>query len=441
MSNDDTNNSVIYGGKDIPYFCAGVAATYDPVISDPDGDSLVISLAGAKGAGNPPSNVTYSSGSGTTPITGMTVDSETGVLSFTTPATGGNYTVVYNVKEYDPVTGVLVGESTKEIAFFVDGSCANTTPTAGASLTGLTGSAVLNSNYSVTINTASASCFTLSYTDLDGIDEYFSNATTALPGATFNTTNGQVCWTPNVGDSGTYYITIGATDEGCSIPASTSTQIEVIVQNNTPPLTIDSVTVTNESCQGDDDGQIEIHASGGIGPFVYEISFNQPPIVTFSQNGNSVFTGLSDNNYVVRVIDQGDGNNTVQTSATVLGGPTLAIVSVSSSVNACFGDSNGVATVNTFTFGSPTFLWSSGETTATADSLPGGMNYITVTENLCVRNDSVLVGENAQIVITIDSIHELLVMEMRMVIFLLPLLAVQEFLQDILGVMAPLLKT
>jgi gliding motility-associated-like protein len=408
LANDNQNNSVVFGGVDLPYVCGSSAVSYDPLISDPDDDSLVVSLVSAMGGSVTVSNVTYTGGaSGTSPISGITIDANTGVLNFTAPSSTGNYNVVYRVDEYDRTSGLQVGTSHKEISFYVDGTCSNAAPAAGASLTGLTGSAVLNSNYSVTLSSSAANCFTLNYTDADGIATYSSNATTVLTGATFNAATGQVCWTPATTDIGTYYITIGAKDNACNIQGKSTKTIEVIVTSGIQALAIDSIQVTDETCTGANDGQIEIFISGGVGPFTYQLVYNGPPLTTLTQNGNSLFVGLPVNPYSISVIDLGDANNTVTSTASLAQGSSIAITSVTAQQATCFGACTGNGLVTTFFSSAGTsYLWSTGETTAAATNLCAGMNYITVTDGTCELVDSVNIAENTQIVITVDSTHD-----------------------------------
>jgi gliding motility-associated-like protein len=397
LANDNENNSVVFGGIDLPYVCASSAVSYDPLISDPDDDSLVVSLVSAMGGSVSVSNVTYTGGaSGAAPISGITIDANTGVLNFTAPSSTGNYNVVYRVDEYDRTSGLQVGTSHKEISFYVDGTCSNTAPAAGASLTSLTGSAVLNSNYSVTLSSSAANCFTLNYTDADGIATYTSNATTALTGATFNAATGQVCWTPATTDIGTHYITIGAKDNACNIQGKSTKTIEVVVTSGIQALAIDSVQVVDETCTGASDGQIEIFISGGVGPFTYELFYNNPPPTTLSQNGNPVFTGLpAPKTYAISVIDLGDANNTVTSTASVAQGSDIAINAVTAQQATCFGACTGNGLVTTFFSSAGTsYLWSTGETTAAA------------TNGTCELVDSVNIAENTQIVITVDSTHD-----------------------------------
>lgn len=408
LQNDDSNSSATFSGIDNPYLCGGVATSYDPVISDPDDDSLVISLVAARGSGVPLSTVTYLGGtSGSAPISGITIDPNTGVLNFSSPTTTGNYTVVYRVDEYDRTTGLQVGRTHKEIYFYVDASCSNTNPAAAPAISNLSGGASLISNYNVQLTADNANCFRLTYTDSDGILNYSSNAVSVLNGATFNAATGEVCWTPTSAQIGTYFITIGATDQACNIAGKSTQTLQVDIVSGTQPLVFDTVIVTDESCSSENDGEIQINVTGGVGPFTYEIVYINGAIpVTISQNGNNTFTALSDNTYFLSVIDQGDGNNTINDTVVINAGVPLAISATASGAT-CFGACTGNATLSVFTnAGSPTYLWSSGETTQNATSLCAGVNSVTVTKALCERVTSVTITENTQININIDSIHD-----------------------------------
>ncbi len=64
-----------------------------------------------------------------------------------------------------------------------------------------------------------------------------------------------------------------------------------------------------------------------------------------------------------------------------------------SSKNACYGTNTGTATVEWFDNVEPSYLWSNGDTTATADSLGEGWYYVTINYNSYTIIDSVYVGE------------------------------------------------
>ncbi len=105
------------------YACANQATIINYTVAEPDNDVLVYSLIGAYEAAG--TSLTYGAGySGASPITGITVDPNTGEISFT-PTTLGNFIVALQVEEYD-LTGQLLGTNYIDAQVVVQSCPANT---------------------------------------------------------------------------------------------------------------------------------------------------------------------------------------------------------------------------------------------------------------------------------------------------------------------------
>jgi gliding motility-associated-like protein len=79
----------------------------------------------------------------------------------------------------------------------------------------------------------------------------------------------------------------------------------------------------------------------------------------------------------------------------------------------CFSDTNGSATVDNVTGGTPpyTYLWTSGETTVTSTGLHGGSQYVTVTDSTGICSDVVEVDIPAPPPIQVDAGNDRVICE------------------------------
>lgn len=105
---DTFNSSPVFDGQFAPLICGNSDVNFDVEVSDPDGDSLVFSIRQPdRGSLVATTFYPYIGGQA---ISGITIDSESGILSFTSPSTGpGAYQVVIQVDEYNRATGQQIG--------------------------------------------------------------------------------------------------------------------------------------------------------------------------------------------------------------------------------------------------------------------------------------------------------------------------------------------
>lgn len=132
--------------------------------------------------------------------------------------------------------------------------------------------------------------------------------------------------------------------------------------------------IQNVTCQGLDDGQIDLNVSGGTGPY----TFIWTDGATTEVNTNLEPGGF---NVIIR-----DNNNCFATASVSITDPPLFGSSTFSSQGVlCNGEQTGVALATPNGGVSPyTFLWDNGETTAQATMLSGGVHNVTVTDaNTC----------------------------------------------------------
>ncbi|MCB0563171.1 MAG: proprotein convertase P-domain-containing protein [Phaeodactylibacter sp.] len=135
-----------------------------------------------------------------------------------------------------------------------------------------------------------------------------------------------------------------------------------------------AVTFTNEdaTCKGSDDGASSALANGGVGPYTYAWQDGQ---------STAMAEGLAANTYNLTITD---ANGCMLETSTTISEPASAVAATASQTRqGCFGQSDNELTVtgsggNSATY---TYLWSDGQTTATAIGLDSIPYTVTVTDN------------------------------------------------------------
>ncbi len=194
------------------------------------------------------------------------------------------------------------------------------------------------------------------------------------------TSSGAILVTANGGVAPyTYAWSSGQTTEDIdSVPAGVYTVSvsdangcqQTISQTLTDPAAItSSVTSTNVSCAGANDGTASITAGGGTPPFTYLWSdFLTTPVVT----------GLAGGTYYVIATDH---NGCQQRDSVTITEPLLLVVTDSVTNISCFNANDGSVALTvsggTLPYG---YLWSNGATTQNLSNLAGGQYCGTVTD-------------------------------------------------------------
>lgn len=163
----------------------------------------------------------------------------------------------------------------------------------------------------------------------------------------------------NIGP-GSYTVTI--TDcKGCTKTATATV-------NNPIPIALNIIQSTNASCLGATNGSITISASQGLLPYQYLWSNG----ATTTQISN-----VASGNYFITV---SDANNCSTIDTFTVGTNASFTINLISSKNIlCYGDSTGIASVTNQP--NYTYLWSTGQTTATVNTLPAGVHSVVATDN------------------------------------------------------------
>ncbi len=193
------DNSPRFADNGVPFLCVNAPVSYNPGVSDPNGNTMLFSLISAQF--DSVNSVVYRAGfSGTVPIPGLIFNSTTGQLNFV-PTVSGNYVVVIQVTTYNS-SNQEIGHVMRDLMFVVrpcDGS-----PPIPSPITNVTGVAASGTS-SVAVCNGQSFCADMVVTDANAVSviTMTSNVTALLPGATFqvlgtNPATARICWTANL---------------------------------------------------------------------------------------------------------------------------------------------------------------------------------------------------------------------------------------------------
>ncbi len=395
------NSSPSFNAQPIPYVCINQLINYSYGVVETDGDSLYFSFINAMDAGA--TMLTYAPGySATSPIPGITLNPNTGLLSFT-PTTLGNFVVVIMVQEYNSA-GNLIGTTMRDIQFIVQ-NCSNIVPDAGAgAITGLTGTAVQTGPFTIEMCEGSNFTFNATYTDVDAADilTITSTLASALPGATITTSGtnplvATITWTAPGGSAGTnttFSVTVN--DGACPVQG----QQTFVYDINVNPRTLggpDRVLCGNQTAT--------LNGTGGS-TFTWTV-LSGPPIVVgtnFSCNpcANPIASPVSTTVYQVESDLSGTCVNRDTITVTIV--PDYSFNVTQSSSTTCLQQPIQLNVTPTPT-GAYTYSWSPGtflNNTNIANPIatitnPGTYTYtITVTSPQgCIKTDVVTISATA----------------------------------------------
>ncbi|MGB0403423.1 MAG: SprB repeat-containing protein, partial [Salibacteraceae bacterium] len=385
---DNSNSSPVFTSLPSPALCVAQTVTYSYGAVDPDGDSLTFDFADARS--NESSTLLYSTNV-TLPLSGMSINTSTGDLSFTAPNNDGEYTVVVLCKEYDRTTKKLLGTVMRDIQFAVDFCVGNDEPSVstGGILTDVNGGARKDS-LTVITKAGSSLCFKMPFIDTDASDTLTvtTNAGTALSGIVTTSSSGvnpdtvEICWSVPASASGTFNVSIDAKDDACPLNASVSVTAQIEIEGD---LNFADITYVKETCDGLGDGQLTAIHTGGIGPFSYRWDSAGVAISDTTKTITNVPTGVVYGVYVVDLFDMdslyGGTENLPATLPVYVSGAT--------SVNpvGCAGGCTGSITLGSVTGGNVgtggyNYIWSpSGATNKNPTNLCAGQHLVTISDD------------------------------------------------------------
>lgn len=208
------NNSPIFTNIPTPLVCVNQPVVYNHGVTDPDGDELRFSLTNCMQDEAIP--ISYGLGfSALAPlstVSGVTIDSLTGAISFT-PDQVQIGVICVLVEEYR--NGVKIGETVRDMQFSVL-NCTNAPPVAS----GVNGDSV---DFSVDFCVGGELCFDILISDPDG-DQVTATWNSGIPGSNLTFSgNGSAaptarfCWSPTAADTGLNFFTLTVTDDHCPI--------------------------------------------------------------------------------------------------------------------------------------------------------------------------------------------------------------------------------
>ena len=219
------DNSPQFTNEPIPYVCLGTTVSYSYGGFDVDGDSLSYQLISAMEAGGNPLAYVFPY-TPNEPITGLTWDPVTGLVTFTLNQQG-NWVVVMEITQWntDVSPPEPIGTVMRDMQF-VGYPCTNQPldPNQGEISNFQGNGAVQTGPYSVELCESDGFCFEMTYLDPDAGDTLnaVSNVVQNLPGATFSYTGTNpitvtVCWEATPGTSGFFPFIVTVSDNACPI--------------------------------------------------------------------------------------------------------------------------------------------------------------------------------------------------------------------------------
>lgn len=223
-------------------------------------------------------------------------------------------------------------------------------------------------NFSVALATDSASC--------EGVAD--GEVTTSITGGTapyfYVWSTGAT--TPDISNvvPGSYSVTI--TDDNICTVSATATV-------SAPSVMTFTASITRVLCDGGNDGGIKLNPAGGT-----------PPYSALWSNGESglSLTDLAPGTYTATVIDANGCNKDTTIS---LEAASIYTITTSTTNASCDGAASGSVQVNITDATTPpyTYIWNTGDTTASLINIAPGNYSVTVSDSLnCLRNTTETVG-------------------------------------------------
>ena len=233
---DSCNSSPIFSTiNPNPYACLGQLICYDLGVTEPDGDSLVYSFDAAYSAAGVQYN--YNAGySGAVPITGITIDPQTGKIQFT-PTIQGNFVIVVKVCEYEYGTGLLKGCVKRDLQWVIN-NCNNNAPSqlcSPNSIISFSGTGAQTTANTVEVCYGQNFSFVILVSDSFGLSStQYLTATTnvlqVLPGSQFTVVSNTnqdslwitISWTATIGAAPFNTFNVAVSDNNCPVTATNS---------------------------------------------------------------------------------------------------------------------------------------------------------------------------------------------------------------------------
>ena len=276
------NSSPVFNTPNMTYLCAGQPFCYNQGTIEPDGDSLVYTLANPRDgvfAGNYINyNVGYAYNNPFGAGSPITFDPVSGSICVT-PAT--QLVTVTDVRVSEYRNGMLIGSVERDMEFIVT-ACSNAMP----EVSGING-APYTGNNTDTVCEGSTLCFTVNGSDADPGDSLTMSYSSSIAGAAFTISNngtfnpdGQFCWTPASGLAGSfpYVFTVTIHDLACPYEGVQSFPFFIVVTSCGTVVPVAAFTSDTSICPGTctDFTNLSLNATS----FVWNFSGANPPTST-----------------------------------------------------------------------------------------------------------------------------------------------------------------
>jgi len=262
-------------------------------------------------------------------------------------------------------------------------------------------------NYSVTIKDAS-NCSVIQNITIDE-PVLVLNVTEVITNVSCNGgNNGSIDVTATGGVSPySYSWNTGATSEDLTNAAAGNYSLQITDDNGCvkvfsytvtapTPLTVGN-NLSDVSCNGADDGVINLTPSGGTAPYSY---------IWNDGNTTSSRMGLPPANYTVTITD---ANGCQNNQNFTINEPLVLSNSFSKQDVLCFGQSTGIINISPSGGTTPyTFLWSNGATTEDISAIPSGNYTVTITDtNGCTLVENITILEPAAALSFSDNVGQI----------------------------------
>jgi gliding motility-associated-like protein len=273
-------------------------------------------------------------------------------------ACGTGFTFLWNTL---PAQATITATGLAAGSYTVTVTCNGCTTAASATITNLAGPSV--SITSMTNATCSMSNASATATASGGTPNY--NYQWSCTPAQFSATMSNVL-------AGTY--TVSVTDANGCVATNTTTL------TSSPGITSQIIGFINEDC-GQSNGSATVSVNGGTAPYTY--IWNTNPA-----QANATATNIPAGTYAVTATDAVGCSSSSNVTITTINFPTVT----ATSTNEFCDMSDGTATaIPSGGSGNYTYLWSDGQTTATATGLNGNSYSVTINDGFCTASASVFV--------------------------------------------------
>lgn len=355
------NSSPSFTNVPVTFVCMNQDFTYNHGVTDADGDQLVYSLITPKTSAT--STISFVSPySATNPITSSPafgINSSNGDI-FMHPTQIEVGIVAVLVQEYR--NGILIGSVIRDMQIYTR-QCNNDLPEA----TGIDGTNL----FSATVCAGGNICFDVFSSDNDAAQIVSMNWNGGINGASFsvNQSNrpvGHFCWSPALSDARQqpYTFTVTVRDNACPYNGVQTYSFSITVPLITPML-----TVTDETCSGNDGAVAVMMIDGGEAPFSY----------SWLPNGetSSSINNLSHGSYQVTVTDANGCSGFANALVNLTGALNITPLVTDASCGLADGEISVMVSGGVMPY---SYLWSTGSTASSISNLAPGPYSVFVSD-------------------------------------------------------------